>query len=164
MELNNIDNLLEKYNNGETTLKEEQQLKNYFSKETVAPHLEEYKPLFNHFLVNQKERFAKEVPLTAESIESKNASNYKWLYVAAAAVLMLGVYFNSPKADLGTYSENETQLAYNEVKQSLQLVSNIFNKGAGQVAYLGELEKAGTQLEYLQDMDKPLNRIFKSKN
>ena len=159
MVLNNIENLLEKYENGETTLKEEQQLKDYFSQETVAPHLEMYKPLFGYFLVNQQEQFTKDVPLT-----TKKVFNYKWLSVAAVAVLMFGMYFNYktiPQEELGTYSESEKELALNEVKQSLQLVSNVFNKGAGQVAYLEQLENAGAQLEYLGDMDKPLNRIFK---
>jgi len=159
MVLNNIEKLLEKYENGETTLKEEQQLKDYFSQETVAPHLEMYKSLFGYFLVNQQEQFTKDVPLT-----TKRVFNYKWLSVAAVAVLMFGVYFNwssIPQDELGTYSESEKQLALNEVKRSLKLVSNVFNKGAGQVSYLSHLEKAGTQVEYLGDISAPLNRIFK---
>lgn len=159
MVLNNIEKLLEKYDNGETTLKEEQQLKDYFSQETVVPHLEMYKPLFGYFIVNQQEQFIKDVPLT-----TKKVFNYKWLSVAAVAVIMFGMYFNTTtisQEELGTYSESEKQLALNEVKQSLQLVSNVFNKGAGQVSYLGQLENAGTQLEYLGDMNNPLNRIFK---
>ena len=47
MELAKIENLLEKYLAAETTLKEENVLKNYFSQENVPEHLEEYKSMFN---------------------------------------------------------------------------------------------------------------------
>ena len=63
MVLDKIEKLLEKYDNGETSLQEEQQLKNYFSQEVVAPHLEVYKPMFVYFLQTQKEQFTKTIPL-----------------------------------------------------------------------------------------------------
>ena len=135
MVLNNIEQLLEKYDNGETTLQEEQQLKSYFSQETVAPHLEMYKPLFTYFLVNQQEQFTKDVPL-----KSNRTNLYKWISVAAVAVLMLGVYFNRPisQEELGTYEDPE--MAYNEVKKSLQMISTHLNKGASSINYLAEVE------------------------
>jgi hypothetical protein len=138
MVLTKIEQLLEKYDDGETTLQEEQQLKNYFSQETVAPHLEMYKPLFTYFLVNQQEQFTKDVPLKPES-----NNWYKWISVAAVAVIMLSVYFNKPDQDLyGTYSPEEKELAYNEVKQSLEMISSHFNKGASSINYLNEVENA----------------------
>lgn len=136
MVLNNIEQLLEKYNNGETSLKEEQQLKDYFKQETVAPHLEMYKPMFAYFLVSQEEQFTKDVPL-----ETNKNNLYKWISVAAVAVLMLGFYFNSPltsQEDLGTYDDPE--MAYLEVKQSLEMISTHFNKGASSINYLNEVE------------------------
>ena len=139
MVLNNIEKLLEKYENGETSLVEEQQLKNYFSQETVAQHLEVYKPLFAYFSVSQQEQFTKELP-----IKNEKAFHYKWLAVAAVVVFSLGYYFKTPVITsyknyaYGTYHNPEDALE--EVTKSLAMISNQFNKGASTVNYLNEVE------------------------
>ncbi|SFJ18730.1 hypothetical protein [Olleya namhaensis] len=153
MVLNNIEDLLEKYEDGQTTLKEEAQLKNYFKQETVAPHLEHYKAIFGYYTVNQQETFTKNVPLN-----TKKKFNSRWLSVAAVAVLMVGIYFNRPKEDVITDAD---RLAYNQAKSYLQLVSKTFNKGTAQVTYLGAISKAGTQVDYLKEMENPIGRILK---
>jgi len=157
MVLNNIEKLLEKYENGETSIKEEQQLKNYFSQQTVAPHLEVYKPLFTYFLVNEQEQFTKDVPL-----KSKFNINYKWISVAAVAVLMFGLYFGSgilSNQDLGTYEDPE--LAYNEVVNSLELIASHFDKGTTSIGYLNEVNTGTETLGYLNEIDNTTSLIFK---
>ncbi len=157
MVLNNIEKLLEKYENGETTLKEEQQLKSYFSQESVEPHLEMYKPMFAYFSVNQKETFTKAVPL-----KTKKIFDYRWLSVAAVAVLMFGFYFSMPmfqEEDLGTY--DDPMLAYNEVVKSLELISSSLNKGTQKVSYLKGLDIGVSKVGYLNEMENSTKIIFK---
>ena len=155
MVLDNIEKLLEKYENGETSLKEEQQLKHYFTQGTVAPHLEMYKPMFEYFLVNKQERFTKDVPL-----KTKRNFNYKWISVAAVAVLMIGFYFKSnTQEDLGTY--DDPQMAYNEVVKSLAMISTHFNKGTSTVNYLNEMNKGTSTIGYLNEIENTRNLIFK---
>jgi|SRR5690606_17322249 len=139
MVLNNIEKLLEKYENGETSLKEEQQLKDYFSQETVPPHLDMYKPLFTYFLENEQEQFTKDVPLKSKS---KFNIKYKWISVAAVAVLMFGFYFGGVFPKEENYTEEDAQTAYNDMVKSLEMVSKHFNKGTASVGYLNEMENA----------------------
>jgi len=155
MVLNNIENLLEKYENGETSLKEEAQLKDYFSQETVAPHLEMYKPMFQYFLVNHQEQFTKDIPLN-----TKKKFNYKWLSVAAVMVLMASIYFNGSFGG-ETFTDKEMQ-DYNKAKADLALVSKYLNKGTSKVSYLSVINKAGTPIDYLKEINDPMGRIFKN--
>jgi len=155
MVLNNIEKLIEKYENGETTLKEEQQLKDYFSQETVEPHLEVYKPMFQYFLVTKEEQFTKDVPL-----KTKNTyALYKWISVAAIAVLMFGIYFQNtkPNDEIDPVLAQETMEAlsllsenFNKGANSLNLLSSNFNKGAENIAFIGAFEET-------------TNKIFKNK-
>src|SRR5688500_11596676 len=104
MELQAIEKLLEKYFNAETTIVEEKDLKLYFSSPDVAPHLEQYRPLFGYFSQQAEEKFDKTLPL-------KTKRHYAaWISVAASVVLLGGLltfYTNQEPAqdDLGTYDD-----------------------------------------------------------
>ena len=135
MVLNSIEKLLEKYDNAETTLQEEAQLRAYFSSGNVAPHLEHYKSLFVYFANTQQELFTKDVPLIPIAIGTKKKTNfYQWISVAAVAVIALGIMlpqlWNSP-----TYSEEEIEL-YNKTKNALAFMSSNFNEGASSMNVL----------------------------
>ena len=156
MVLNEIEILIEKYENGETTLKEEQQLRDYFSQETIAPHLEVYKPMFQYFLVTKEEQFTKDVPLIPKTTGTKNTYTlYKWISVAAVAVLMFGIYFQNtrPNDEIDPVLAQQTMEALsllsknlNKGTNSVTLLSSNFNKGAENIAFVGAFEETTNKI------------------
>ena len=141
MAFNNIDILLEKYYQVETSIAEEKELRSYFSSQDVAPHLEQYKAVFGYFTQARKQEFAQQIPQTAKK------RNVKWLSVAASVVVLLGIatFFmintNEPvnhQHDLGTYESPE--LAFKETQKALALLSSNVNVGIESVRYIQEYE------------------------
>ena len=164
MVLDNIEKIIEKYDNGETTLQEEQQLKDYFSQETVAPHLEMYQPMFQYFIQTQKEQFTKDVPLEPK----KTINLYRWIAVAAVAIFMLGIYIvvGNESKTLDNLSSEE-QLAYNQTIEAFSILSSNFNKGKENMNALGlmsnSIEKGTQKINYLNEFSRTTNKIFKNK-
>lgn len=137
MELANIEKLLEKYENAETTLAEEKALKNYFSSGNVAPHLEEYQALFGYFSTSKNERFTKTIQLKTKK------ANWKWLSVAASVVLLVSVYNGYENIQ-----QRKAEKVYAETIGALELLSANLNKGNVAIAQL-------------QRFDDTANKIFK---
>ena len=163
MVLNNIEKLIEKYNNAETTLKEEAQLKAYFLSDDVAPHLEHYKPMFQYFLESKKEQYTKDVPLN-----TKKTKLYQWISVAAVVLLMLGIFipnWNSGPKTLADYTPEEQKL-YLETKQALSLISENFNEGLlgmNALDMAGEnLNKGIEQANYIAVFSNTTNKLLKN--
>lgn len=147
MELANIEKLLEKYLEAETSVQEEILLQDYFSQDTVAPHLYEYKALFTYFGTSKAERFTKTIPL------KPRRANWKWLSVAAAVMLLFSVYSiqRSSLDKLTVNEEREVAEALAETQKAFQLISQNLNKGE-QVAFAG-----------LNEFDKAHSKVFKTK-
>ncbi len=137
MELVNIEKLLEKYFEATTTVAEEKVLNEYFSKEDVAPHLEEYKSMFNYFTDAKKDRFTKIIPLKTE----KKKNYLKWISVAAIVVLSFGIYFNNYNKPSNSITNKYTQAELESAQKALVLLSNNFNLGTEKASYLTEFEK-----------------------
>nr|WP_315258139.1 hypothetical protein [uncultured Flavobacterium sp.] len=136
MEFNKMEALLEKYFEGETSIAEENELKNYFSSSNVAPHLEQYKPLFGYFVEAKKENFEKDIPLISKK------KKVAWLSIAASIAVLLGVgtyvYFNTNEVkgnnELGTY-ENPKE-ALEATQKALAMLSNNVNVGVEGIQYI----------------------------
>lgn len=138
MELRQIEILLERYFEGETTLQEEKELKAYFSSSEVAPQLECYKPMFANFQKQKEVQFTKALPL-----QPRKRNYVKWIGVAASLVALFGtlLYFNSQENsnDLGTFSNPEE--AFIETQKALNIVSMEVNKGVKSIEILNEYEQ-----------------------
>jgi hypothetical protein len=90
--------------------------------------------MFQYFAQAKEEEFTKQVPIL-RPIWYRQAV-YKWISVAAVAVLLFGVYFGKEYQD-----RKEAEYAYNETKKALDLLAQNFNKGTEKVAYLKQFEK-----------------------
>ena len=149
MEFNKIEDLLEKYFQGETSIAEENQLKEYFSSSNVAQHLEQYKPMFGYFSQVKEQKSTQEIPLKAKK------RNVAWLSIAASVVVLLGIgtyFFVSEKnatpavaqSELGTYDDPEEALA--ATQKALALLSNNVNVGIESVQYIQEYQQSKNKI------------------
>ncbi len=146
MELAKIEQLVEKYFDGETTLAEENELRMYFSSPTVAPHLEHYQPLFQFFVKEKEAQFS---PSLLQ--KTKNKKQMIGLGLAASMVLFAGLlsflHFNNDThkesvstADLGQFESPEE--AFEETQKALALLSSNVNVGMKSVNYINEYQNS----------------------
>ena len=143
MELHKIESLLEKYFEGETSVAEENQLKDYFSSADVAPEMEPYRPMLTYF-----KRAKAETAHKTFELPTMKTNRIAWLSIAASAVVLLGVglmFLNqSQPQDLGTFDDPE--VAFRETQKALDLLSGNVNKGIQGMQYVQEYEDVKTSV------------------
>jgi len=147
--------LLKKYFDAETTLQEEQQLKEYFQQGHIEKDLMPYSVLFSG--IGQMQQIRPD-DQTGEQImdyilekESEGKSRYRYLWltisgVAASLLLAVGgmLYFQQqPFRD--TFSDPDHALVY--AQQTLQFVSSRYNKGLAQLEPVNKLSEPVWHLE-----------------
>jgi len=135
MELANIEKLLKKYLNAETTIAEETALKTYFLSDNVASHLEEYQALFGYFSTSKQERFTKTIQLNSQK------KNWKWLSVAASIVLLVSVY-----SGYENIQQRKAEKVYAETIGAFQILSTNLNKGNVAIAQLQHFENTTNKI------------------
>lgn len=146
MELDKIEQLLEKYFDAQTSIEEEKELKKYFSSSDVAQHLQQYKPLFGYTIQARQEQFSAVLPL-----KTNKRKSIFWISAAASVIVLLGVslftynHYNQPKSnDLGTFDDPE--IAYKETQKALAMISEHVNIGIGSMNYLNEYEQSKNKI------------------
>ncbi|MCB2209001.1 MAG: hypothetical protein KQH67_11975 [Bacteroidetes bacterium] len=175
MKLHEIELLIEKFYNGETSLAEEEILKDYLNRETVPEQFIAVKQYF-HLLQDEKElelddAFDEKILRSLEKDELQTNSFKIWTYrlsgVAAAILLLIMVWFGTdllqPREVYGTISD--PSLAFLETRKAMDEVSKKLNKGLQpaettvqkidkNVKRAGELKKMNQALEKTKGLRK----------
>lgn len=159
MELTNIRELVEKYWDGDTTLEEEEQLRDYFSHEDAPADLKKEAALFRYY--QTQTRFRKldaqfDEQLTRQ-IERRQGQQ-KWLVyqpllrIAAAVVLVVAITLLFKTTGVGPTDEvaqvstedtyEDPRLAYKQTKEALLLVSSLMNEGTQHIEELESFSEA----------------------
>jgi hypothetical protein len=140
MELKNIEILLEKYFDGETSISEDKELRKYFLSTDFSPSLEQYKPMFDYFSVAAVQKLEDKGPLRSK------VNNTAWLSIAASVAVIVGIVSYLQYRDvvvnpnLGTYDSPEVALI--ETQRALAMLSNHVNTGIESVMYIKEYKKS----------------------
>lgn len=146
MESNKIETLIEKYFEAKTSIIEEKELRSYFSQPNVAPHLEQYKPLFTYYPEAQKLEFTPSVLLPTKK------RKVIWLSIAASTVVLLGsLWFfvnntNQNQVSEQLISQQDPKKMFEETQRALALLSTNVNVGIESVQYVQEYENARKQV------------------
>lgn len=145
-----IDQLLERYFEGNTSLAEEQQLRNYFNGEEVAEDLRSYQPLFQYFAQAKQTQLPSQFEQELEVVLNRPAKRrfmrrmIQMGSVAASVMLVIGSYFWYNTSGIEPVAEQQIQweqyeiqdpdLALKETKRALKLLSKQLNSGTKKVA------------------------------
>ena len=143
MDYNNIRKLLDKYWEGESSIQEEAQLRDFFAGNDVPEDLKAYQPLFRFFQMEQDKNlnadFDKKLIQQLQSSEKPIAKVRKLSFylvrIAAAGLLLFSIYVVSqqglfkPKNSIVAVEDMTPEEVYAQTKDALLLVSAKLNKG-----------------------------------
>ena len=152
-----IDKLLESYFEGNTSLQQEVQLREYFKQEEVAPHLEVYRPMFDAFAAAGDEVSESEVSLPAKT------RTIQPVWYSIAAVLLVAVTIGSLMFSNQGLSreEQEALAALKETKKVMLLMSEGLKTGASNINHLDEFNKGTSAIVHINQFTESKNRILK---
>jgi hypothetical protein len=160
MNTSEIETLLDKFYEGNSSLSEEKILREFFQGPDVPAHLEPHQPLFVHYATEMKQGIGNEDferELTAKLTEKPGErpairlqpNRNRFLFIsgiAAGILLLIGLFFTFQqdvfKNRLGQAGTTDPAIAYADASEALMLVSGNLNNGLRQVERLQMVDKA----------------------
>jgi len=172
MNIKEAEELIAKYYEGETNLSEEKLLKEFFLGDDVPEHLLPHQPLFRFFVDESHETLSDEKQdevLTRrleqyrlETATVKEHPGKRRLYylsgIAAGLLILVGLVFvirnEAEKRQHQTLANTSAELAYNQTKQALTLMSVGLNTGLDAVQHFTTLGNAIGQVQKFNTFNK----------
>lgn len=171
-----IEDLLARFYEGNTTLEEEQALREFFRRMDVPAHLKSHQQMFTYFSDKSCEEqndpgFEQKMTLlltgkTEPDVVRMNPARIRLRYVlsiAATILLMVGIFitFQYEVRQSGKMAGKvDLEIAYSNVNEALLLVSGNLNCGMKQAEKLQMIDKAIFQLEYFNKFYQYESKIF----
>jgi hypothetical protein len=142
---NKIEKLLEKYLEGETSIKDEKILSEYFQTQEVKPEWLIYKDMFSYFEESKKEETYQDFMPQTKVTKSLFYNIQKYVAVVMIAIIGTMFYYQQPSQseNLGTYDDPE--LALEETMKVFNMISLHLNSPNDEMKYLQTLEDTKTQ-------------------
>lgn len=172
MNLQKIEELIAKYEQGDTSLEEEKILTDFFRDESVPYHLRTYKDMFGFMDSSKQEElqdidFDEKVLAAISNVEFEPKSRpkriklYSALAVAASIVILIGLYFQFGQMNQVQDTYEDPLLAYAETKKILMKVSGNLNSGVDELKNVSEFNDGFTELNKISTFDQGMKNLEK---
>jgi len=165
MNTKEIEELLERYYEGETSLEEEKLLREFFSVDEVPEKLRQHQPLFRYFIDEASQSIGNEEQekvlmrrislfenqVSVSGIQPVQKRMYYLSGIAAGLLILFGLVFTFKSELLRKHFPGKetasTKMAYTQTQQALLLVSVGLNTGLDQVQRFTTLNNAMEQIQ-----------------
>jgi hypothetical protein len=160
MDFNNMEELLKKYWNCETTLEEEKRLREYFGGSDIPDQLKDAALLFRYFEETKKKSLsdvAFEGQVMRKVLPQKQSKIVRLVYnsmriAAGLAVVIAATWFirteireTTPQAVVDTY--DDPKLAFEETKKALLMISKSFGTAEQQAKKINLFNEAQEEIQ-----------------
>ncbi|MBE0637855.1 MAG: hypothetical protein IH598_04995 [Bacteroidales bacterium] len=170
MNTREIEKLLDRYFEAETSQEEEQLLKQFFLSDNVPAHLQQHIPLFR-FANSERTLSTKSDVETflMKKIEQSKRVSFKsrrmWYVVsgvAASVLLLLTIITETRQTNVvadRNYSPEEIQLAWLQTKEVLAYTSGKINRGTDPLGNVSKINSGASAINQLGKLDEGMTQL-----
>lgn len=165
-----VNELLDLYFAGETTLAQEQKLKQYFASGNIAEEHKAYQQLFAAFVLEKQEKYPENMPKIAVQPYSKRPfflSLISAVAMAACVLLLFGIFRTNPSEDFVVINGkriDDRNLAIQTAKEKLTLVSERLSTGLKPVRNIYKIRESMRPLQKIQAIQTKMQNTFEKIN